>query len=94
MDRDEAQQRIAELVENFRRQQSHYESENYNETQCREDFINPLFTALGWDIENKESLSPVYRSVRQADPTTPSGCSAISIAKSRNRCVYSTFVFQ
>lgn len=62
--KDEARPKIAELVTKFLAQQEYCESADYNETQCREDFINPLFAALGWDIENTENLSPTYRSVR------------------------------
>ena len=64
MDKETAQQKITELVKKFHAQQEYYKSDEYNETQCREDFINPLFAALGWDIENKENLSPTYRAVR------------------------------
>jgi hypothetical protein len=62
--KDEARQRIAELVEKYTFQADVYERPDYNEIQCREDFINPLFTALGWDIENKEQAFHTYRSVR------------------------------
>jgi len=28
--------------------------EKYNETQLRQDFIDPLFHALGWDVNNND----------------------------------------
>ena len=64
MDKETAQKKTIELVEKFNAQREHYEGAEYNEAQCREDFINPLFVALGWDIENKEGLALTYRSVR------------------------------
>ena len=64
MDREAAQKKIRELIDKFYRRQKFYESAEYNEAQCRQDFINPLFAALGWDIENEEDLSPSYRAVR------------------------------
>ena len=44
--------RVAELVDNFRRNEADYLSATYNETQARTDFISPLLQALGWDIYN------------------------------------------
>jgi len=64
MGREAAQKKIRELIDKFYRRQKFYESAEYNEAQCRQDFINPLFAALGWDIENKEDLAPSYRAVR------------------------------
>jgi len=43
MERELAQQKMIELVGKFRGQRGYYESLNYNATQCREDFISPLF---------------------------------------------------
>ncbi|MBM4141596.1 MAG: hypothetical protein FJ242_08995, partial [Nitrospira sp.] len=41
----------------------HYLSKGYPEAQVRVDFINPLFKALGWDIENKAQKPPHERDV-------------------------------
>jgi hypothetical protein len=35
----------------------------YSETDVREDFINPFFELLGWDVRNKRNLSRQYREV-------------------------------
>jgi predicted type IV restriction endonuclease len=29
-----------------------YKTGRYNETQLRREFIDPFFTALGWDVDN------------------------------------------
>jgi len=39
----------------------------YNETQTRNDYINPLFEALGWDIYNKSGYAESYREVIHED---------------------------
>lgn len=44
---------INELVKKYDRDREHYLSSNYNETQLRSDFLDPLFELLGWDIKNK-----------------------------------------
>jgi hypothetical protein len=43
---------VLTLVENFERNLDAYRSGQYNETQVRRDFIDPLFKALGWDMDN------------------------------------------
>lgn len=47
-----ARQRIAELIEHFKRNEVDYLSAAYNETQARTDFITPLLAAFGWDVYN------------------------------------------
>ena len=43
-------------VENFR-----YQSAAYDEASVRQEFLNPLFRALGWDIENKLGRIPQHQ---------------------------------
>ena len=40
---------IAALVEKFAEHRETYRRTGYNETQLRQDFLDPLFIALGWD---------------------------------------------
>ena len=44
-------QEISALVERFGRNREAYLSGNYNETQLRREFIDPLFAAVGWDVD-------------------------------------------
>ena len=46
--------KISELVDRFQQNASEYRSATYNETQAKNDFIDPFFEALGWDIRNKK----------------------------------------
>src|SRR5205809_7897707 len=43
---------IADLVQRFEQQGDAYKSGQYNEAQLRKEFIDPMFKALGWDMEN------------------------------------------
>jgi type I restriction-modification system DNA methylase subunit len=54
---------INELVLKFEKDKTHYLSKGYPESQVRIDFLNPLFTALGWDMENKSQKPPYVRDV-------------------------------
>ncbi len=58
---------ILQLVENFGQNFDSFKSQGYNETQLRQQFINPFFEALGWDIANKAGTSPAYRDVIHED---------------------------
>jgi type I restriction-modification system DNA methylase subunit len=45
---------VQDLVERFDQNRDAYLSGSYNETQLRREFIDPLFEALGWDVENRQ----------------------------------------
>ena len=55
--------RIVELVELFERNIESYKSNNFNETQVRREFLDPFFTELGWDVENKRGYAEAYKDV-------------------------------
>jgi len=42
--------KILDLVELFQSNQDAYQSAHYNEAQTRQEFINPFFECLGWDM--------------------------------------------
>ena len=58
---------LVELVERFGRNIDAYKSGQYNETQVRREFIDPLFIALGWDVNNKEGYAEAYKDVVHED---------------------------
>ncbi len=63
----QAPDKIKRLVDNFSEHNDQYKSSSYNETQVRRDYIDPFFSALGWDIDNKEGLAEAYRHVIHED---------------------------
>ncbi len=60
-----APQIILDLVQRFDDCRDQYRSGNYNEAQLRREFLDPLFTALGWDLTNQQGYAPQYREVIQ-----------------------------
>lgn len=56
-------EKLLSLIQKFEKDKHYYLSKEYLEAQVREDFITPLFEALGWDIENKKRLSQFDREV-------------------------------
>ncbi len=57
----EAPNRIKQLVEKYKLNYIRYNE--YKEEQIKQEFINPLFDALGWDIYYKDDIAPQYRDV-------------------------------
>ncbi len=60
-------QSIADLVARFGEHAETYRRGDYNETQLRRDFLDPLFEALGWDIHNRQGYAEAYRDVIHED---------------------------
>jgi type I restriction-modification system DNA methylase subunit len=58
---------IADLIERFDRNRESYLSGQYNETQLRREFLDPFFSALGWDVENKQGYAEAYKEVIHED---------------------------
>ena len=52
---------VLDLVERFERNRDAYHSGRYNETQVRHEFIDPLFIALGWDVNNDQGYAALSR---------------------------------
>ncbi len=47
---------VVGLVERFEADRKTYRSTAYKEQWVRQDFIDPLFEALGWDVVNKSGV--------------------------------------
>jgi hypothetical protein len=64
---------IRRLVERFDQQLDQVRSPDYNETQLRIDFVNPVFRQLGWDIDNTQGYAEQYREVVHEDRVQVAG---------------------
>ncbi|MCE9538733.1 MAG: N-6 DNA methylase [Bacteroidetes bacterium] len=73
MIREEAKSIIEKLVDRFREHRKDYHLTDYNEAKTRQDFINPFFKALGWDIDNEKGDSEAYREVIYEDKVVVKG---------------------
>jgi hypothetical protein len=60
-------QHLHSLIERFRRNADEYRGGSYNEAQLRQEFLNPLFKLLGWDMDNQEGASERYKQVVHED---------------------------
>ena len=59
--------KLKELVDHFDNNLSQLKSQQYNETQARREFIDPLFTLLGWDVDNRQGYAEAYKDVIHED---------------------------
>ncbi len=59
--------KVIELVERFAYNIDAYKHGKYNETQVRREFIDPLFTSLGWDVDNEQGYAEAYKDVVHED---------------------------
>ena len=56
--------RLLKLVEAYQEHFKQYNRPDYNETEVRNDFVNPFFEILGWDVQNKKNLPQHLREVK------------------------------
>jgi hypothetical protein len=56
-----------DLVNRFHEQYDSYRLPSYGETELRREFIDPFFTALGWDVDNKQGNAEAYKDVVHED---------------------------
>ena len=54
---------VLDLIERFELHRDTYKKPGYNETQVRREFIDPLFKALDWDIDNEKGHAEAYKDV-------------------------------
>lgn len=62
-----APQVIRDLVARFHEQRDSYCAETYSDTQLWQEFLNPFFEALGWDIYNRQGYAEAYQDVIHED---------------------------
>ena len=54
---------VKKLIETFDNNIDFYKSNQYNEAQLRQEFLDPFFKELGWDMDNTAGFAPQYRDV-------------------------------
>ena len=54
--KEEGLLRVRDLVRRFAEQRTYYVSAEYGEAATRDNFLNPLLEALGWDVSDSQGL--------------------------------------
>jgi len=65
--------KIQELVERFERNSDAYRSPEYKEARLRQEFVDPFFGALGWDMRNESGYAEPYKDVIHEDSIKVAG---------------------
>jgi len=68
-----APQDVLTLVARFREHRDAYLSAEYNEATLRREFLEPLFQAMGWDVDNTKNYAEAYKEVIHEDAIKVSG---------------------
>jgi predicted type IV restriction endonuclease len=68
------------LVDPFGRNLDSYLDPDYKETELRREFIDPLFAALGWDIDNTAGYAEACKDVTHEETLKISGVAATAPA--------------
>lgn len=57
--------KLKQLIKKYQENKEYYHSVKnaYNETECREEYINPLLESFGWDVRNEKGKLPQYKEV-------------------------------
>lgn len=64
---------VARLVKHFLTNKATYIAPAYKEAHARQEFIDPLFMALNWDVPNRQRAAPDYREVIVEDSLAMEG---------------------
>ena len=60
MKKDDLQRLITQYQRNIK---TYRNAREYNEQDCRDEFISPLLECFGWDVHNKKGVAPQYKEV-------------------------------
>ncbi|MGP1439107.1 MAG: hypothetical protein ACTTJ3_00005, partial [Treponema sp.] len=55
---DERLSRMAELVKQFKENETFYMSKDFVESEVRSKFIDPFLECLKWDVKNEKGARP------------------------------------
>jgi hypothetical protein len=61
------------LLKRYSEQRDAYLAPAYNETQVRRELLDPFFSALGWDVANRQGYAEAYKDVIHEDQVRVEG---------------------
>lgn len=66
-----APQAVLDLVRRFTGNEADSRSPEYKEAQLRQEFINPFFEYLGWDMANRQGYTSALERLIRGHPGPP-----------------------
>ena len=67
----ERKERVAQLVNQFKENETFYLSKNFVESEVRNKFIDPLLECLKWDVKNEKGARHDRQEVIRAEGLIP-----------------------
>lgn len=61
--KEKAKKELKSLIDRYSENHDHYISSNFNESECRLEFIDKLLEYLGWDVQNNSGKKPQHKEV-------------------------------
>lgn len=71
--KEQSFEEVKNLVDAFSRNRRYYKSDDYLESNVRNEFIDKFLVALNWDVNNEDEIAPRYREVILEVRTKESG---------------------
>jgi predicted type IV restriction endonuclease len=65
--------KVLSLIETFDRNADAYLASHFNEAMLRQQFVNPFFKRLGWDMDNEQGYAEAYKDVIHEDASKVGG---------------------
>src|SRR5687767_4616983 len=62
------QQELRRLCQKFGESRSHFRADRYDESSLRIEYLDVFWTALGWDLRNRENRPQALREVQVEPP--------------------------
>jgi hypothetical protein len=93
MTQSEAREKVQQLVEKFRREQAAGVISQYNESETKTGFIEPLLQALGWNTQDRNEVGleeKISRGPKAMNWTDSSARSKKPTARLMNGCTSCT----
>ena len=56
-------ERLSRLITQYQKNLEFYRNaREFNEQDCRDEFISPLLESFGWDVHNEKDITTIQRS--------------------------------
>jgi hypothetical protein len=81
---EQAHARIRELIDRFEAHAAAYMRSTYQEAEARKDFIDPMFKALGWDVDHERQHNPYEQEIKVER--------GVTVAKAQKRADYAFYL--
>jgi len=81
---EKAYSEVCQLVQDFKANERHFLSPDYQEAEVRKDYIDKFFMALGWDVNHEVQKNPYEQEVKVEK--------GVTVARAQKRADYAFYI--